>query len=86
MLFVFPRPEPLTFWMKDTYIPLSIAFLDDEGRILNIEQMRPIQTREVYHSSGPSRYALEVNEGWFERHGIRAGDWVELPEAVSREP
>jgi uncharacterized protein len=81
MLFIFPAPRPLTFWMKDTRIPLSIAFLDDSGEILEIQTMVPMQTEPLYHSPGPAKYALEVNQGWFERHGIAAGDRVvlELP-------
>jgi uncharacterized membrane protein (UPF0127 family) len=64
MLFVFQRPEPLGFWMKNTYIPLSIAFLDSDGRILNIEDMAP-QTEITHWSRGPGLYALEMRKGWF---------------------
>lgn len=78
MLFVFPDRRPRTFWMKDTTIPLSIAFLDDSGQILNIQDMVPLQTDPQYHSSQPARYALEVNQGWFSRRGIEVGDVVEL--------
>jgi uncharacterized membrane protein (UPF0127 family) len=81
MLFIFPEAGPQTFWMKDTRIPLSIAFLDDSGKIINIQDMVPMQTDVRYHSSGPAKYALEVNQGWFKRNGIEAGDRVamELP-------
>lgn len=81
MLFIFPEPRPLTFWMKDTRIPLSIAFLDASGEILEIQSMVPMLTEPLYESPGPAKYALEVNQGWFKRHGIAAGDRVvmELP-------
>ena len=74
MLFVFPRSQPLAFWMKDTHVPLSIAFLDGSGEILAIERMQPGLPLRRYHSPAPSRYALEVAQGWFRRHGVRAGD------------
>jgi len=81
MLFIFPETGPQTFWMKDTRIPLSIAFLDDSGKIINIQDMAPMQTNELYHASAPAKYALEVNQGWFKRYGIEAGEHVaiELP-------
>jgi hypothetical protein len=78
MLFIYPTPGPRSFWMKDTIIPLSIAFLDDSGRILSIQQMRPMQTDKRYRSLQPVRYALEVNQGWFADHGIGVGDIVEM--------
>lgn len=67
-----------TFWMKDTWVPLSIAFLDEDGNIINIEIMSPDQTHERYHSRKPATYALEVNWGWFDKHGIEPGDRVEM--------
>jgi hypothetical protein len=76
MLFIFPEPGPETFWMKDTFIPLSIAFVDESGKIMNIQDMTPVQTDELYSSQGPAGYAIEVNQGWFERQGIAAGDQV----------
>ena len=78
MLFIYPRPGPRKFWMKDTFIPLSIAFLDDSGRILSIQSMTPMQTDERYRSSQPVRYALEVNQGWFADHEVGVGDIVEM--------
>jgi uncharacterized protein len=81
MLFIFPDFRPQTFWMKDTRIPLSIAFLDDSGKIIDIQDMAPMRTDLEYPSSGPAKYALEVNQGWFKRHEIEVGDTVamELP-------
>jgi uncharacterized membrane protein (UPF0127 family) len=78
MLFIYPTIGQRTFWMKDTQITLSIAFLDDSGRILSIQHMPPMQTNERYHSPQPVRYALEVNQGWFAIHGIGVGDIVEM--------
>lgn len=76
MLFVFDEPQPLAFWMKNTYIPLSIAFIASDGRILNIEDMAP-QTEMTHDSHGPARYALEMKKGWFAQFGIKAGDRVD---------
>ena len=81
MLFVFPEEQKLTFWMKNTLIPLSIAFIDSELRIVDIQDMRPLDDEPPsYVSSGPAQYALEVNQGFFERRGVKVGDRVELPE------
>jgi uncharacterized membrane protein (UPF0127 family) len=74
MLFVYPKAMPLQFWMKGTKIPLSIAFLDEKGLVLNIEDMNPLEERYRYLSKGPALYALEVNRGWFARHGVKPGD------------
>jgi uncharacterized membrane protein (UPF0127 family) len=76
MLFVFPSTSPLNFWMMNTYVPLSIAFLDDAGAIINIADMKPLTT-DPHPSSRPARYALEMNQGWFARHGIKAGARVD---------
>jgi uncharacterized membrane protein (UPF0127 family) len=76
MLFVFKQAQPQAFWMKNTYVPLSIAFVDSGGRILNIEDMAP-QTENTHPSRGFALYALEMKKGWFVAHGIGAGDRVE---------
>lgn len=73
MLFIFPDLEYLSFWMRNTQIPLSIAFLDDSGKILQIEDMKPKDESRT-RSKTPVRYALEVNQGWFARHGVQVGD------------
>jgi len=75
MLFVFERAEPLSFWMKNTFIPLSIAFIGADGRIVNIEDMKP-QTEDTHWSKGPAMYALEVRKGWFAEKGIGPGTVV----------
>ncbi|MRR09627.1 DUF192 domain-containing protein [bacterium] len=74
MLFVFERPQPLSFWMRNTYLPLDIAFLTDELRVLNIEAMRPLDEGPRYRSRGLARYAVETNQGWFKRNGVKPGD------------
>ena len=73
MLFLFPQLEKQSFWMKNTLIPLSIAFLEDGGKILQIEDMKPKDESSTL-SKYPVRYALEVNQGWFQRNGIAVGD------------
>ncbi len=76
MLFVFERAEPLAFWMKNTFIPLSIAFIGADGKIINIEDMQP-QTEDTHWSKGPARYALEMRKGWFAERGIGPGATVQ---------
>jgi uncharacterized protein len=78
MLFIFPGEAPRSFWMKNTLIPLSIAFLDRDGNILNIEDMEPLDLSPV-PSDGPAMYALEVNQGLFHEWGVRPGYRVVLP-------
>jgi len=79
MLFVFADERPRSFWMKDTSIPLSIAFARSDGTILRIADMEPRSERAV-PSIAPARYALEMNRGWFARHGIVEGDVIrDLP-------
>ncbi|HUP09072.1 MAG TPA: DUF192 domain-containing protein [Caldimonas sp.] len=72
MLFVFEQPGQQCFWMKNTLIPLSVAFVADDGAIVNIEQMKP-QTLDSHCSAREVRYVLEMNEGWFARRGIKPG-------------
>ena len=73
MLFIFESDQRLSFWMKNTLIPLSIAFIASDGRIIEIRDMQPHDLRSV-RSSRSVRYALEVPQGWFTRAGIKAGD------------
>ena len=75
MLFVFDEPAYHSMWMKDTLIPLSVAFLDRNGVILNILDMEP-QTLDPHVSAGPSIYAIETNKGWFAAKKIKPGDKV----------
>ena len=78
MLFVYAEPQILTFWMWQTRVPLSIAFIDAAGRIVAIQKMTPFPDRTYYSSPVPALYALEVNQGWFEVNGVAAGDVVEF--------
>lgn len=76
MLFIFPRPGKHSFWMKDTLIPLSIAFIAANGTILNIAEMQA-NTMQTHSAQGDALYALEMNKGWFTGHAIKAADRVE---------
>ncbi|MDQ3923290.1 MAG: DUF192 domain-containing protein [Actinomycetota bacterium] len=79
MLFVFDREQQLSFWMRNTLIPLSIAYIDAEERIIDIQNMQPLD--ETGHPSAePAMYALEVNQGFFDERGVRVGDGVALPD------
>ena len=75
MLFVFADVEYHSMWMKNTLIPLSVAFVDAKGEILNILDMEPL-TLETHTAAGPARYAIETNKGWFAEKKIKAGDKV----------
>jgi hypothetical protein len=84
MVFVYEREGRWAMWMKNTYVPLSVAFIDRDGRILNIEDMQPL-TLDSHQAAGPAKYALEVNRGWFAQRGIRPGDRVQGLEKLPRE-
>jgi uncharacterized protein len=73
MLFIFDQPKKASFWMKNTRIPLSIAYADSDGKILEIKSMNPLDETVVPSRSEEVDYALEVNQGWFGRHGITPG-------------
>jgi uncharacterized membrane protein (UPF0127 family) len=72
MVFVFDDASLHCMWMKNTLIPLSVAFLDDNGTIINIENMAP-QTEDTHCATRPARYALEMDRGWFAARGIKPG-------------
>jgi uncharacterized membrane protein (UPF0127 family) len=72
MLFVFGRENMHCMWMRNTYLPLSVAFMDADGVIINIEDMQP-QTESNHCAKKPARYALEMNQGWFAQRGIKPG-------------
>jgi uncharacterized membrane protein (UPF0127 family) len=72
MLFVFERPEVQCFWMKNTLLPLTAAFVADDGSIVNLADMKP-QTTDSHCSTQPVRYVLEMHQGWFDKRGIKAG-------------
>ncbi len=78
MLFVFERPAGQCFWMKNTLIPLTAAFIADDGTIVNLADMQP-QTLDSHCSTAPVRYVLEMNQGWFTKRGIKAGSRLKAP-------
>lgn len=86
MLFVYDAPRMVSFWMKNTRIPLSIAFMDGRGRIVQIEQMQPYDCLTPHPSLQPVQYALEMNQGWFEKNGVGVGDIIEIPNPKSQMP
>jgi uncharacterized membrane protein (UPF0127 family) len=75
MLFVFDEPAYHAMWMKNTLIPLSVAFIDRNGEILNVLDMEP-QTLDTHMAAGPAVYAIETNKGWFAERKVKAGDKV----------
>lgn len=85
MFFIFEESRILSFWMKNTFIPLSIAYIDESLRIVDIQDMSPVtsvlvQDPPSYVSKKPARYALEVNQGFYKKHGILVGDLVRFSE------
>lgn len=72
MLFVYPQPHITGMWMKNTLIPLSVAFIDDKGAIINIEEMKP-GTLDAHMAKTPAKYSLEMSSGWFKKHKMRPG-------------
>ena len=72
MLFIFEEPTQQCFWMKNTLLPLTAAFVADDGTIVNLADMKP-QTTDSHCSDKPVRYVLEMNQGWFAKKGIKAG-------------
>ena len=85
MLFVYPDVAIREFWMKNTHIPLDLAFLTKQGRIAEIYQMAPSDPDYRYRSQQPAAMALEVRAGWFEAHDVDIGDsiTIQIPESVT---
>ncbi|SCZ85227.1 DUF192 domain-containing protein [Nitrosomonas mobilis] len=81
MLFVFPEAGIHVMWMKNTWIPLSVAFIDAEGIIINIADMEP-NTLKQHHSAKTASFALEMNQGWFAKYAIQTGDQVRGLEGI----
>lgn len=75
MLFVFLQNDRHCMWMRNTFLPLSVAFLDEGGKILNIEDMKP-QTDTSHCAAGPARFALEMNLGWYASRGLKPGQRI----------
>ena len=84
MLFVFERPEVQCFWMKNTLLPLTAAFVADDGSVVNLADMKP-QTTDSHCSTQPVRYVLEMHQGWFDKRGIKAGSRLSGPPFPSRQ-
>lgn len=89
MLFVYDADEPHQFWMKDCFIGLDIAFVESNGRVANVATLGPGIGFDDEHvpranSARPTKYVLETQDGWFARHGLGAGDVVDVSEALSR--
>ena len=76
MAFVYEAEDRHAMWMKNTLIPLSVAFIDRNGRIINIEDMEP-QSEDTHMAAAPAAYSLEMNLGWFKKRGIKKGDLVQ---------
>jgi uncharacterized protein len=76
MLFVFPESALHGMWMMNTFVPLSVAFIDERGVIINIEDMQP-HTQNSHMAARPAKYALEATLGWYRKHGVKPGDKVE---------
>jgi hypothetical protein len=84
MVFIFDEPGYHSMWMQNTLIPLAVAFVDGDGKILNIREMQP-KTQDLHTADGPARYALEMNGKWFAEKGIKAGDRIKgLPPPPKR--
>lgn len=83
MLFVFEQPSRQCFWMKNTYLPLTAAFVADDGTIVNLADMKP-RTEDSHCSARPVRYVLEMNQGWFAKKGIKAGAKLSGPPFQAR--
>ena len=77
MLFIFSKPKRTSFWMRHTLIPLSIAYIDASGKILEIHGMQPLNEAQIASESDQILFALEVNQGWFAKRGIAAGAKIE---------
>lgn len=75
MLFIYPKAKISCMWMHNTHFPLSVAFVDEQGIIVNIEEMEP-HTDDYHCAVSPVRYAIEMPSGWFNRNGIRPGSFV----------
>ncbi|MEE8359701.1 MAG: DUF192 domain-containing protein [Candidatus Omnitrophota bacterium] len=84
MLFVYPSERICRLWMKNTFIPLSAAFIDKDGKILQILDMKKINSTKIYRSKKKAQYALEVSLGWFAENGVVVGDYCEIPDIQSR--
>ena len=83
MLFVFPKPGKHGFWMKDTPLPLSIAFIAKDGHIINLDEMEA-QSKNTHTAKGAALYALEMNKGWFHKRAIKPQAFVQGLQQIPR--
>jgi uncharacterized protein len=81
MIFVFPKAKQQAFWMKNTFIPLDIIYVDEFGRVVSVKPMQPRDETPV-RSDGPAMYAIELNQGAAARAGVRAGDVLSIPPTI----
>ena len=77
MIFLFARPQQTAFWMKNTKLPLSCAYIDSEGRILELHDLEPFNETSVPSKTADVRFVLEMKPGWFERHNIKVGALIQ---------
>ena len=82
MLFIFPDVAARVFWMRNTLIPLDIAFLDDAGTVINVEEAPPAVEKPGFHSLRPARFVLELNRGWSQEHGLLPGQTIAISQAL----
>lgn len=85
MLFVFGRPQSVSFYMRNTLVPLTCAYIDPEGVILELHDMKPLDESSIPSASGQVQYVLEMNQGWFERHGVKPGMQFATPHGTLRQ-
>ena len=76
MLFIFNKVKVVSFWMKNTFIPLSVAFINEDFKIIHIEDMSPLDEETIHTSLVSIKYAIEVNQGWFKKNDIKIGDKI----------
>ena len=84
MLFVFPKPRRASFYMRNTILPLSCAYIGSDGAILEIHDMKPLDETPIVASTDQVQYVLEVNQGWFKRHGVSVGTVVSTEKGTLR--
>ena len=82
MLFAFDYPQKVSFWMKNVPIPLDIGYLDSNGRLIEIHSLYPYDEKPVFSKSQTIKYALEMNQGWYQRNKIKIGDFMDLKKAL----
>lgn len=73
MLFIFPESDYISIWIANTYVPLSVAFINNDGVVINVASMAPLIT-DLHRTRAPAKYAIEMQRGWFKRHGVKVGE------------